>query len=153
MLNSVYTDGNFYNWTPVLLMAQLGVVIKNLENNSRPCLYEEIKHPQLKSMLASDTLYVPVSLMMKYNPISGKASVRQGDLFEDYPYPYRICDEQELYRIFEVEKRGRFIFEYVKSSTEKTVSIYDVNNNTFVFREGDEVSYNLKKKDIAAMVK
>ena len=68
--------------------------------------------------------------------------------FEHYGAPYRLCSPQKLYQIFETEKRGRFLFEYVKSSTDKFVSIYDMKDKKLIYKQYTPISYNLKSKDL-----
>ena len=153
MINFLYSEGNFYNWTPTLLKSQLKVVLKNLEFKRRACLHQRVKDPHLMNILASDTLYIPEVLMVSYNPFSGKDSKMDENVFKNFPAPYRKCTEDELYQIFEVEKRGRFMFEFVKSSSTKFVSIYDNKDDVFVYRDLTEMSYNLKKKDVQEIVR
>ena len=74
---------------------------------------------------------------------------KKNDLnFEHYGAPYRLCSPQKLYQIFETEKRGRFLFEYVKSSTDKFVSIYDMKDKKLIYKQYTPISYNLKSKDL-----
>jgi len=148
IVENLYRNGIFFNWSPVLLQAQLQTVESNLKNNLRPWLFQNTSDENLSSLLSRDTLYVPKSLLMDFNKFSGKEKNKEQNIFAAYPYKYRICTDSELFDIFETQKRGRFLFEYVKSSTDKFVSIYDVKAKKLVYKKYTPVSYNLKAKDL-----
>jgi len=146
--NRLYRNGVYYNWSPVLLKAQLAAAQTNIKAKIRPWLFEEINDPQLSRLLAKDTLYVPLRLLNSFNKFNGDEHPYPNSLFASYGYKYRLCSDAELYRIFETEKRGRLVFEYVKSSTDKFVSIYDLQNRKIVYKKYTHTSYNLKSKDL-----
>ena len=147
-LTKVYDKGVFYNWSPVLLKAQLAAVQTNLKANNRPWLYDEINDPQLTRRLSKDTLYVPKRVLVHFNKFNGNETLSSNSLFQAYGYKYKICDDKELYRVFETEKRGKLLFEYVKGSTDKFVSIYDMESRRIIYKQYTHNSYNLKSKDL-----
>ena len=148
IITKLYKDGIFYNWTPILMKAQLEAVSSNLKKYSRPSLIEEVKNKNLSQMLSNDTLYVPKSLLIDFAAFSGKEKDKEDNIFQKYNYKYRICTDSELFDIFETQKRGRFLFEYVKSVTDKLVTIYDLKEKNIVYRKYTTASYNLKSSDI-----
>jgi|CXWL01.1.fsa_nt_gi hypothetical protein len=149
VINDLYKNGFFYNWGPVQLKAQLAACATSLKNNKRPSLFENIKDDNLTATLARDTLYVPKKMLVHYGPFKGKETNNENNNpFTAYQHSYRICTDEELYKIFETEKRGRLLFEYVKSSTDKYVSIFDILNKTTIYRRYTAVTYNLKEKDL-----
>ncbi len=148
VIGKLYDKGGFYNWSPVLLGAQIAAVESNLKNHTRPWLFQDIKSDNLSALLSKDTLYVPASILMSFNKFNGKEARQGEEIFQGYPYKYRICSDEELYHIFQDEHRGRLLFEYVKSSTDKFVSIYDLKNKEIVYKKYTPISYNLKDKDI-----
>jgi hypothetical protein len=146
-----YMNGYFYNWSPVYLKAHLERVSTNLKKNYlRPDLFENYKHPALSSLLANDTLYVSQELLAKFNPLSGKEKENDEGAFKSYRFPYRLCSNSELYDIFITQKRGRFLFEYVKSSTFKLIKIFDMKSKDLVYA-AHKNGYNLKAGDITAI--
>lgn len=151
VINNLYQKGIFYNWSPILLKAQLEVVSSNLKNHVRPWLFENIKSDDLKQLLSADTLYVPKRLLMTFNKFSGKERNDNDNVFAGYKHNYRICSDAELYKIFQTEKRGRLLFEYVKSSTQKYVSVYDLKAGKVLYKRCTALTYNLKSKDIGMM--
>lgn len=145
---NMYNKGAFFNWSPVLLKAQLGVVSANLENHFEQDVYAEFKDRDLANILSTDTLYVPAAMLMSFNPLTANEKEKQENVFDDYAFKYRICTDSELFDIFETSKKGRFLFEYVKSSADKFISIYDVQQRKIIYRAYTSASYNLKSKDI-----
>lgn len=148
VIDNLYQKGTFYNWSPILLKAQLGTVSTNLKNHLRPIMIENISSDNLPQLLSNDTLYIPKRLLMTFNGFNGKERNQNENVFAGYKYKYRICNDAELYNIFQTENRGRLLFEYVKSSTEKFISIYDLKDKKIVYRKCTSISYNLKSKDI-----
>jgi len=148
VINKLYTQGGFYNWSPILLKAQLESVQDNLEHNVLPNHYNEFKDKDLTNILSGDTLYVPQRLLMSFNAFTAKENEKDEKIFEGYRYKYRICTDDELFDIFQTSKRGRLLFEYVKSSTDKFITIYDLKQKKAIYRNYVALSYNLKSKDI-----
>lgn len=148
VINDLYNDGVFYNWSPVLMRAQLGAVSTNLKKNNRPWLFKNVVNEDLNELLSKDTLYVPNTLLMEFNAFTGREKKKSENFFSNYGYKYKICSEAELFDIFENQKRGRLLFEYVKSSTDQFVTIYDLKQNSIVYKQYSPMSYNLNSKDV-----
>ena len=146
----VYYKGSFYNWSPVFLKAHLEVLSTNLKNNTRIGLFDDKKSDSLKELLSSDTLYISASDFLKFNIFSGKESVKSSKLFDEYRFPYRVCTDDELYTIFVTQKRGRFLFEYVKSSSWKFITVYDCKNKDILYRKNSN-GHNLRGSDLSAI--
>ena len=152
-VGKLYNEGSFYNFSPIFIKAQLQAVSTDLKNNVRPKLFEQLKPDSLSQVLTTDTLYVPQSILMSFNPFGEKEEVKKENPFDKYPYKYRICTDAELYTIFQTQKRGRLLFEYVKSSSDKFIKIYDMKNKTVIYKRYAAVSYNLKEGDIHVIVR
>lgn len=151
VISSLYRNGMFYNWTPVLLKAQLSAVENNIKSKTRPWLFQNVTDEKLAKILSRDTLYVPKSILKSFNKFNGKESDEKEQVISGYPYKYKVCTDSELFRIFETEKRGRLLFEYVKSSTDKFVTIYDLKDKKIIYKKYTALSYNLKGKDLEKM--
>lgn len=145
---NMYNKGAFFNWSPILLKAQLEAVSANLENNFEPDHYGEYKEKDLANILSTDTLYVPASILMSFNPFTAKENEKKENVFDEYAFKYKFCTDSELFDHFQTSKKGRFLFEYVKSSTDKFITIFDVQQRKIIYRDYVGVSYNLKSKDI-----
>ena len=152
VIGKLYDHGDFYNWTPVLLGAHLGIVETNLKNKYRPWLYADVSDPNIDRLARKDTLFILNSDFMSFNKFNGKEKKNTDLEFSAYGAPYRVCSGAELYQIFQNEKRGRLLFEYVKSSTDKYVSVIDTKDRKYVYKKYTPVSYNLKSKDLAKIL-
>jgi len=150
-IENLYSKGVFYNWTPILLKAQLEAVSANLEKNLKPWHYEEIKDNNLTNILSSDTLYVPQTMLSSLDATSEKEKEKLDHIFDGYRYNYRVCSEAELFNLFQTSQKGRLLFEYVKSSTDKFIIIYDLQQKKIIYRNYVPLSYNLKSKDIESI--
>lgn len=151
VVEALYRKGAFYNFSPVLLRAQLATVETDLSNRLKPFAFYETLDDNFSTLIAKDTLYVPKRLLMYFNGLTGKERVKEENVFEGYPFKFRICTDEELFQVFQTEKRGRLIFEYVKSSANKFVTVYDLKQKKVVYRRSTPMSYNLKQKDIEKM--
>ena len=152
VIGKLYDHGEFYNWTPVLLGAHLGIVEANLKNKYRPWLYADVNDPNIARLARKDTLFILNTDFMSYNKFNGKEKKNTDLEFSAYGAPYRVCSGAELFQIFESEKRGRLLFEYVKSSTDKYVSVIDIKDKKYIYKKYTPVSYNLKSKDLAKIL-
>jgi hypothetical protein len=103
----------------------------------------------LTKILSTDTLYVPKSVLMSFNALTANEKEKKENIFDGYRYKYRICTDEELFDVFQISKKGRLLFEYVKSSTDKFITIYDLQQKRVVYRNYVALSYNLKSKDIS----
>lgn len=151
VISNLYEKGVFYNWSAVLFKAQFAALSTELKNNERTWIYKNIKETNLPELLSKDTLYIPDYLLVSYNAFSGKEDKQDENIVSGYKYNYKICSEKELYQIFEVEKRGKFLLEYVKSSSDKFITIYDLQNKKIIYKRYTPMSYNIKKKDFEAI--
>ncbi len=138
----------FFNWNPISLKAHLLVAASSLAQNKRPCLYEKVRDQNLAGLLAADTLYVPKDVLNDFRGLGYKQNYVGDDLFKAYQFPYRLCTNDELYQIFQVEKRGRFLFENVISETFKYITIFDVKDKKVVYKTMVESSRELRAKDL-----
>lgn len=153
VIGKIYENGSFYNWNPVLIRAQLANAETDIRNKIKPYFYAEVHDDDLTNLLATDTLYVPETLLMSFNMFTGAEKEKNENIFENYPYKYKVCTNDELYEIFEKQQRGRFLFEYVKSSTDKFIIIYDLKQGKIIYRNYTPISYNIKSKDIEKITK
>ena len=144
----LHKSKKFYNYSPVILRAQLLAFKHNLLNNIRPREGKTIVDENLVQKLSNDTLYVPRSILKRYGTYSAKATSIDDDIFKHYPYSYKICDDQELYEIFINQKRGRYLFEFVKSSLTKFIIVYDLKDGKMIYKRMTPHSNEIKPKDL-----
>lgn len=145
---NLYNKAAFYNWSPILLKAQLEVVSDNLEWRFIQDPYYEYKDKNLTNILSTDTLYVPQRLLRSFNAFTAAEKEKNKTVFDGYRYKFRICTDDELFDLFQTSKKGRLLFEYVKSSTDKFITIYDLQQKKVIYRNYVGLSYNLNSRDI-----
>lgn len=146
--SELHYRGHFHNRSPVFLLAQLKSVATSLKNNERLDLFGNIKNRDLLNELSNDTLYVSARNMLSFNPFSARERKKREGFFKAYKLPYRICNDDELFDLFVTKKKGRFLFEYVKSSRMKFLTIYDTKSGMLVYKKFS-YGFNLKSSDLA----
>jgi hypothetical protein len=143
----LYKTVDIFNWNPANLYSYLQWTNANLLKSFMPGLTAGLKNAEALSELSKDTLFVPDYVTDHFSPYSGR-SKGENRSFANYPFKYKICTPAELNERFLVNKTGRFLFDYVKSSNVKLISIYDTKRGELIYRTHRELSYNLKEKDI-----
>jgi hypothetical protein len=133
---------------PILIKAQLQRASANIKNKIRPKTSEYMKTDNFSQLLANDTLYIPISILDDYDPLTWADKTNKDNIFNLYPHKYRFCTDAELYQIFETEQRGRLLFEFVRSFKEKFITIYDLIDKKPVYRQQSVIRYHLHEKDI-----
>ena len=161
-VSNIYEKGMFYNWSFALLKAQVGAVCTNLKQNLRPAVLDEVlSDDHLTELLSNDTLYVPervISTIVDRSihwfkvtvNITGmdKEAPRKDNVLEKYKHPYKVCSDQELFNIFQTQKRGRLLFEYSRNANMRFITIYDMKNNSIVYKRYFTEGHNLESKDL-----
>lgn len=147
-VNKLYDQGVFYNWNCVELKGQIAAACTDLKSYTQRTGLAVYKVQDLSSRLSQDTLYVPANLIADSTLVKGSVFHKPENVFEKYKFPYRYCTDQELYRIFEEEKRGRYLFVWANSGPEKIINIYDLKEKTVVYRNEVSLSNMLKSNDI-----
>ena len=68
------------------------------------------------------------------------------ELFEDYPFPYKIINSDDLSDKI-LNEEVEYVFDYVKSSTENFIRVYSLTNGK-IYQGYQALAYNLKSKNI-----
>lgn len=139
------------NFTPVSLMAHLGVVATHIQQGIRPMHTENVEVEDLSQRLVNDTLYIPKRMLRAYRS-KGLLGLEEYELDKDvlssYSCPYRICTDGELYKIFVKENRGRYLFEFVRAGKEKNLFIIDTKEKVYVYKfHQSQITPSLREKD------
>ncbi len=152
--DELYEESNLRNFTLPYMMAYLRNVQKNIKNQTIPGVYSEAKDDGLLAKLAKDTLYIPDSLVYHRSGFSSKEELNEKEVVAGYTGKYRIVSTAELTEMVKnkTDKKPLFLFEYVLSSTDKFVSVYNVTTGDVVYHNYVSMSYNLKPKDMEAIL-
>ena len=153
--NELYEGSVIRNFTLPYIITYLRYVQKNITEQRIPGLYAKINDDGLLAKLAKDTLYVPDSLVYHRSGLSGKEDLNEKELFASYGGKYRIISTSDLTQIIKskTDKKPLFLFEYVLSSADKFVSVYNITTGDLVYRRYTPATYNLKPKDLDAILK
>ncbi|MES2764212.1 MAG: hypothetical protein V4677_18490 [Bacteroidota bacterium] len=148
-------ENHIRNWGPGILKNQLQALMVLLQKGEKKSLYtSSFDEKQLKN-LNTDTLFIPDYVMTKFNKFSGDESEfhKQKDLFEDYNLPYKIITKEQLNNKIITDKNGFYYMIYIKSSTDKYISIINSLTGEIVYSKYSPVSYNIKPGDLKAIQK
>lgn len=137
-----------FNWTPGKIKLYLEDIQKNLEENKREWLFQNMKNKTTLSKLKEDTLYISENVLIKFAIYTGKEHKRHNPekLLRGYPYPHKILSSEDLSRMI-LTDHDMFVFDYVKSGTDKHLIVYHTKTGK-VYKKYKSLAYNLKPKDL-----
>lgn len=145
---NMYAQGKFRNWTPSHLALYLRAAQIDLEASHRRWEFEEYKNERQLAGLKSATLYIPEYALLRFGRFTGDESERHDPrkLLSEYPYKYQIVTAPELERIMAENPDPVFVFDFVRSSADKFVAVYE-RKAGLVYRTYHSSSYNLDSDD------
>lgn len=148
-------DGHLRNWTPGLFRNQLRTLSGYLQSGKKRSLFDGEEDVATLARLQNDTLLVPDYVLVKFSPFTGDESKRHEakDIFEDYPHPYRVVPTEELDRRIRTDSTSFLYLSYVKSSTDKFVSVFDSRDGRMVYSNYSPTSYNIGSGDLKRLAK
>ncbi len=154
-LDYVYNDGVFRNWHPGFIRNQLQVVNQYLSDNSERWLYDnESKNSEVKQ-LAKNKLYVVDYALMDFNKFNGDESKRldEAKIFKGYPYDYELINAKALSDKIIASNDPFYYLMYVKSSTDKYITVYNSKTGKIVYTKYSPASYKVKDDDLKDLAK
>jgi hypothetical protein len=142
------------NWGPGYLKNYLQMLMPLLEKGEERSLYRSNADPQQLKNLRKDTLYIPDYLLIKFSKFSGDESKRhkEKELFGEYKLPYVLISNEALNKKILADTAPFYYLVYIKSSTDKYVSVYNSHTGELVYTTYAPMSYNLKEKDFEKLV-
>lgn len=152
----MYNEAVFYNWSPGILMGNLHVVNQALLEGKTRGIFTFIKNKESLLPLAKDTLFVPNYVNIHFNMFNGNEKMddekESASSKNNYPFVVQFLETKELSdKILNSSKKFYYLV-YVKSSTDKFVSVYTSDGNE-IYSDYTEISYNFKSKDLKAIAK
>ena len=150
----LYTDATLHNWTPGFIRNYLKQVNDLLSSETERWLYQNEFDEEIE-VLSDKTLYLPDYLFVKFAPFSGDESERldEDDLLKNYPYDYEIISAEELSDKMLASEEALYYLVYVKSSSNKYLSIYNSKTGNLLYSSYKPMSYNVKKSDFKKIAK
>lgn len=146
-------EGHIRNWSAGLLKNYLQNLNQLLQNSTERGLFDESINKVELNKLKKTTLYVPNYVLTKFNAFTGDESKQHSEkkLFKHYPNKYQIITMDDLNDIILSEDKSIYYLIYVKSSTDKFITVINSSSGEMIYSKYTPVSYNIKGSDIKAI--
>lgn len=155
----LYREAEMQNWTPQMLSGYLKVINDGLASGTLRSVFEEYTDQEGIKDLKNQTLYIPNYVNTKFNMFTGAEKETETDESEEqsaYTFSNKYLDAKEIAQTAGGQNKAYAYLSYIKSSTDKFVSVFDGQSGKLLYTAYTPVSYNFKSKDlkrIAAKVK
>ncbi len=155
----LYREAFMQNWTPQMLSGYLKVINDGLISGTLRSVFDEYTDQEGIKALKHQTLYIPDYVTIKFNMFTGAEKETEPEEGEDntiYPFDNKYLAAQDIANIADAQNKAYAYLSYIKSSTDKFVSVFDGQTGKLLYTAYTPVSYNFKSKDlkrIAAKVK
>ncbi len=142
-------DGHIRNWGLGYLKTDLQVLMSLLEKGAERTLYKGSTSPKQLKALKKQTLYIPDYVLISFNKFNGNETKRhkESELLGDYKLPYKLIGNDELNKKIMEDTEPFYYLVYIKSSTDKYVSVYNSQTGEQIYTDYTPISYNIKDKD------
>lgn len=143
-------DGHIRNWGPGYLKNYVQALMSLLEKGEKRWLYKGSSDPKQLKQLKQQVLYIPDYVLIKFNKFSGDESKKheEQEIMAKYKYKYEIVSNTELNQKILDNSKPVFYLVYVKSSTDKYVSVYNSKTGDLIYTTYKPMSYNIKDDDL-----
>lgn len=148
-------DGHIRNWGPGILKNYIQLVTTYLNKGTEVNMAKSITNEIELKKLKSQTLFVPDYVLIKFNKFTGDESKKheEKELFDDFKLKYKLLSTEELNQKILNDKEGFFYLVYIKSSTDKYISVINSLTGEMIYTKYSSVSYNIKSDDISDIQK
>lgn len=155
----LYQEATMPNWTSQMLGGYLKVINDGLTTGTLRSVFDEYTDKEGIKALRDQTLYIPDYVNTKFNMFTGAEKETESDEGDDnssYAFGNKYLDAKEIATTAAAQNKAYAYLSYIKSSTDKFVSVFDGQTGKLLYTAYTPVSYNFKSKDlkrIAAKVK
>ncbi len=149
-------EGHFRNWGPGFLKNYIQNLMVLFNSGKEKSKYKESLNEKELAQVKNKTLYIPDYVFIKFNKFNGNESeeFKEKDIFKDYPYTYKVLTTEELNKMILDEEAAPFYYlTYIKSSTDKYISVVNSKTGEFVYSQYSAASYNMKAGDVKDLAK
>ncbi len=116
-------------------------------NPHRKYFDEEINKKEIKA-LRTKTLLIPSYCLDKVaNYFAKQDDLDPKVLLAEYKYKYRVVSPEELNKSILESTEPVYYLVYIRSNTDKYITVFNSKNGSLLYSEYEPVSYNLKPKD------
>lgn len=143
-------NGHIRNWGAGILKNYVQTLMQYLNKGVSHDLYKEILNAKELRNLKNETLYIPDYVLIKFNKFNGDESKKhkEVDIMEDYTLKYKMISTKELNQKILNEKNNFYYLIYIKSSTDKYVSVMNAISGEIIYSDYKAISYNIGSKDL-----
>ncbi len=142
------------NWQPFFLRNYLKFINDKMLAGEERSLYKKEKDAKELKKLKKEILYIADYAMLKFNMLTGteEKRLKEKKIFKKYPYKYKLVSAKKINQMLE-DGKPIYYMVYVKSSTDKYLTIFNGKTGELVYTKYKPISYNLKSKDLAKLAK
>lgn len=142
-------DGHIRNWGPGILKNHIQNLMSYLSKGKEKSLYSDIYNQAELKKLNNEVLYVPDYVLIKFSAFTGDESKKheEKELFEDYKLKYKMLSTKELNDKI-ASGESFYYLQYIKSSTDKYVSVINAATGEVIYSVYTPTSYNIKSDDL-----
>ncbi len=155
----LYQEATMPNWTPLILSGYLKVINDGLTTGTLRSMFDEYTDKDGLKALRDQTLYIPDYVTTKFNMFTGAEKETDSEEGEDnaaYTFGNKYLAAHKIESVAAAQNKPYAYLSYIKSSSDKFVSIFDGATGKLLYTAYTPMSYNFKSKDlkrIAAKVK
>lgn len=154
-LTNYSCDNHVRNWGEGILKNHIQNVIMYLEKAKEKTLFSPIINDLDIKKLQNNILFIPDYVFTKFNAFTGDESKRHNEkeILEDYKLKYQIVTTKQLNEKILNDQEPFYYLQYIKSSTDKYVSIINSRTGEVIYSSYTPASYNLKSGDLKDLYK
>ena len=147
-------DGHIRNWGPGILKNYIQTLMNYLQKAEKQSLYAEYTNQKELKNLTKETLYIPDFTLVKLNKFNGDERKRHDleDIMGDYEQKYKLIKTTELNQSI-LNNQKMYYLVYVKSSTDKYISVINSQTGEIIYTRYTPLSYNIKSGDLKELNK
>lgn len=149
------TEGHVRNWGLGMLKNHIQNMTNYIAKGADKNLYSEIENNNEIKKLSTQTLYIPDYIFNKFNMFTGDESKKhdEKDILEDYKFKYVIVSSDDLNQKILDDNSTIYYLQYIKSSTDKFISVINSKTGEVIYSVYTPTSYNIKSGDIKDLSK
>jgi hypothetical protein len=148
-------EGHIRNWGTGILKNYLQHLMQMLESGKEQKLYDETINADKLKELKNQTLYVPAYVLTKFNKFTGDETKKhdEKDIMEDYKFNYSMVSTEDLNKKILDDKNPIYYLVYIKSSTDKFITVLNSQTGEVIYSVYSPVSYNIQSGDLKDLAK